>query len=166
MKIRNYTSTDLEICRSLWSEMVQQHRDNYDDQTIGGDNPGLEFDEHIGKIGSENIWLAESNGEVVGFTSLIKNDQEAEIEPIVVSNKHRGKGVGKFLIKHAAEEAKKQNILCLYVKPVARNKEAISFFHDCGFKTVGHIQLFKWFGEETEDTWQEGLEIFGKKFNY
>jgi len=146
--------------------MVQQHRDIYEDQTIGGDNPGLEFDKHLEKVSSENVWLAESKGEILGFTSLIIKEQEAEIEPIVVSTKHRSKGVGECLIKHVVREAKKSNILCLYVKPVARNKDAISFFYDCGFKTVGHIQLFKWLGEETEDTWQEGLEIFGKKFSY
>jgi N-acetylglutamate synthase-like GNAT family acetyltransferase len=146
--------------------MVQRHRDIYDDESIGGDDPGLEFDTHLELVGSDSIWLAESEGEVIGFTSLIKKDQEAEIEPIVVSHKHRGKGVGELLIKHAAEEAKKYNILCLSVKPTARNKEAISFFHDCGFQTIGHIQLFKWFGESTQDTWKEGLEIFGKTFKY
>jgi N-acetylglutamate synthase-like GNAT family acetyltransferase len=146
--------------------MVQRHRDIYEDQTIGGDDPGLEFDKHLELVGLESIWLAEIEGEVIGFTSLIKNDQEAEIEPIVVSHEQRGKGVGELLIKYAVEEAKKDNILCVYVKPVARNKEAIYFFYDCGFKTVGHIQLFKWLGEESSDTWQEGLDLFGKTFKY
>jgi N-acetylglutamate synthase-like GNAT family acetyltransferase len=147
--------------------MVQKHRDIYDDQSIGGDDPGLEFDKHLELVGSENIWLVEFEGNVIGFTSLIKkNDQEAEIEPIVVSRKHRGKGVGELLIKYAVEEAKKNNILCLYVKPVARNKEVISFFHDCGFKNIGHIQLFMWLGESSPDMWKKGFDIFGKTFNY
>lgn len=167
MKIRSYSNSDLNICRSLWTEMVQRHRDIYNDQSIGGENPGLEFDKHLELVGSENIWLAESESDILGLTSLIiKNDQEAEIEPIVVSNKHRGKGIGDILIKHAVEKAQKKNILCLYVKPVARNKEAISFFHDCGFRNVGHIQLFMWLGESTPDTWKEGLQIFEKTFNY
>ncbi len=146
MRIRSYTADDLDVCRSLWTEMVQQHRDIYGDQSIGGDDPGLEFDTHLEKVGLDSVWLAESEGEVNGFTSLIKKGQEAEIEPIVVSHKHRGKGVGELLIKHAAEEAKKKNILCLYVKPVARNKGAISFFYNCGFRTIvensGHFGQF------------------------
>ena len=166
MRIRSYTADDLDVCRSLWTEMVHRHRDIYDDQTIGGDDPGLEFDKHLELVGLDSIWLADSEGEVIGFTSLIRKGQEAEIEPIVVSHKQRGKGVGELLIRHAAEEAKKHNILCLYVKPVARNKEAISFFYDCGFRTIGHIQLFMWFGESAPDTWKEGLEIFGRTFNY
>jgi N-acetylglutamate synthase-like GNAT family acetyltransferase len=166
MRIRNYTADDIDVCRSLWAEMVQRHRDIYKDQTIGGDDPGLEFDKHVQLVGSDNTWLVESEGNVIGFTSLIRKKQEAEIEPIVISNEHRGKGVGKLLVEHAVEEAKKQGILCLYVRPVARNKEAISFFRDCGFRIVGHIQLFMWFGESSRDTWREGLEIFGKSFEY
>jgi GNAT superfamily N-acetyltransferase len=166
MKIRNYKPIDLDVCRSLWAEMVQQHRDIYEDQSIGGDNPGLEFDKHLESVSSDRIWLAETEGEVIGFTSLIVKDQEAEIEPIIVSEKHRGKGAGEGLIEHVVEEAKKLNVLCLYVRPVARNKNAISFFYDCGFRTIGHIQLFTWLGEPGSNAWKEGLDIFGKTFNY
>ncbi|MFC2084934.1 GNAT family N-acetyltransferase [Bacteroidota bacterium] len=146
--------------------MVQRHRYIYNDQSIGGDNPGLEFDKHLELVGPGKIWLGEIDGEVVGFTSLIVEDQEAEVEPVIVSHKHRGRGIGRQLIEHVIWEAKKLKILCLYVKPVARNKEAVSFFHDCGFKTVGHIQQFIWLGESEPGTWIDGLDIFGKKFKY
>jgi N-acetylglutamate synthase-like GNAT family acetyltransferase len=146
--------------------MVQRHRDIYDDQSIGGDDPGLEFDQHLERVGPESIWIAEIDGEIVGFTSLIMKDQEAEIEPIIVANKHRDKGVGERLVRHAVEKAKKQKVLYIYVKPVARNKEAISFFYDCGFKTIGHIQLFMWLGESAPSAWKDGLDIFGKTFRY
>ena len=166
MLIRSYTADDLDACRSLWIEVVQRHRDIYDDQTIGGDNPGSGFDKHLELVGSDRIWLVEYEGEIIGLTSLIEKNQEAEIEPIVVCHKHRGKGVGELFIKHAVEEAKKRNILCLYVRPVARNKEAVSFFYDCGFRTLGHIQLFMWLGDSAQDQWKEGPELFGKRFKY
>ncbi len=166
MKLRNYIRNDFNACRSLWAEMVQRHRDIYNDQSIGGDDPGAEFDKHLEKVGADNIWVAEIEGNVIGFTSLIIKDQEAEIEPIIVAQEHRGKEVGERLIKHAIEAAKKLQILCLYVRPVARNKEAISFFYDCGFRTIGHIQQFIWLGESTPDAWKDGLDIFGKHFKY
>ena len=166
MRIRNYQSGDLDMCRSLWAEMVQRHRDIYNDQSIGGDDPGLEFDKHQERVGSDSIWLAEIDGEVIGLTSLIIKDQEAEIEPIIVAHKHRGKGIGERLIKYAIEEARKLKVLCLYVRPVARNKEAISFFYDCGFRTIGHIQLFIWLGESEPNAWKDDLDIFGKIFKY
>ena len=166
MRIRNYTRNDLDVCRSLWTEMVERHRDIYEDESIGGDNPGLEFDSHLESVGLDNIWLAESEGEVIGLTSLILNGEEAEIEPIIVSHNHRGQGIGERLINHAIEEAKKRHVLCLSVKPVARNSEAISFFYDCGFRTLGHIQLFMWLGESSPDAWKSGIEFLGKSFKY
>ena len=146
--------------------MVQQHRDIYDDQSIGGDDPGLEFDSHLKRVGPENIFIAETDGIVVGFTSLIKKGEEAEIEPVTVSREHRGKRIGEKLIKYAIEQARKSKILCLYVKPVARNKDAISFFYNCGFKIIGHIQQFMWLGDSNQETWKDGIELFGKKFKY
>lgn len=91
MNIRQYNISDLERCRSLWAEMTQRHRDIYNDPSIGGDNPGLEFDKHLEQVGSGRIWVALFDEEVVGLVSLIQDDQQAEVEPIVVSSKHRGK---------------------------------------------------------------------------
>jgi GNAT superfamily N-acetyltransferase len=146
--------------------MTQRHRDIYDDPSIGGDNPGLEFDKHLARVGPERIWVATTGEQIVGLVSLIQDDQQAEVEPIVVSSEHRGGGIGQELLNHAIEQAKALGVLCLTVKPVARNKEAISFFYDAGFKTLGHIQLFMWLGPSTPGQWKSGPEVFGKPFDY
>jgi GNAT superfamily N-acetyltransferase len=146
--------------------MTQRHRDIYNDPSIGGDNPGLEFDKHLDQVGDEHIWVAVLNGEVVGLVSLILDDQQAEVEPIVVSSKHRDKGIGQDLLNFAIEEARKLGVLCLSVKPVARNEDAISFFYNAGFKTLGHIQLFMWLGPSAPDAWKPGPVLFGKPFDY
>jgi GNAT superfamily N-acetyltransferase len=166
MSVRDYRSSDLEACRALWAEMVQRHRDIYDDPSIGGDNPGLEFDDHLAKVGPDHIWVATSGGEVVGLVSLIEEEQQAEVEPIVIASRHRGKGIGRELLKHAVEMAKAAGILCLSVKPVARNEEAIAFFHENGFKAMGHIQLFMWLGESAPGQWKPGPELLGMRFDY
>lgn len=166
MKIRQYRSSDLDRCRSLWAEMTQRHRDIYDDQTIGGDDPGLEFDGHLERVGPERVWVAVVDEDVVGLTSLIQDGAEAEVEPVVVSSGQRGGGVGHALVNHVIEEAKKLGVLCLGAKPVARNEEAISFFYDAGFRTLGHIHLFMWLGDSTPDMWKPGPELFGKHFDY
>ena len=166
MRIRGYGRHDLDRCRSLWADLVERHRDIYDDQSIGGDSAGMEFDEHLAKVGPDSIWVAEVGGEVVGFTSLIEKDQEAEIEPVVVSPGHRGEGVGTGLVDFAVDRARELGLLYVFVRPVARNREAVSFFHRRGFKTVGHIQLFQWLGESLPDKWKDGLDIFGERFMY
>jgi GNAT superfamily N-acetyltransferase len=166
MSIRGYEPFDLDPCRSLWAEMTQHHRDIYDDPSIGGDEPGLDFDEHLSRVGPEQIWVATSGDEIVGLVSLIQENEQAEVEPIVVSSRHRGRGIGLQLLNHAIEQAKRLRVLCLSVKPVARNEEAIVFFHDAGFKTLGHIQLFMWLGPTSPGQWRPGPALFGKPFDY
>jgi ribosomal protein S18 acetylase RimI-like enzyme len=166
MEIRGYRSSDLESCRALWAEMNQRHRDIYDDPTIGGENPGLEFDSHLACVGPDLVWVAESDDGAVGFVSLIHEGEEAEIEPIVVSSEVRSAGIGHQLMDHAVEQARELGVLCLSVKPVARNEEAIAFFYDAGFRTLGHMQLFKWLGDSFPGQWRKGPELFGKPFDY
>ena len=108
MRIRHYEKGDLDTCRSLWAGMLERHREMYEDPSIGGDDPGREFDAHLKRIGPDLIWLAEVEGEVVGFTSLIVEEEQAEIEPIIVAQTHRGKGIGERLIQRAVEEATEQ----------------------------------------------------------
>ena len=166
MEIRKYAPSDRQQCRSLWAEMTQRHRDIYDDPTIGGENPGLEFDAHLSRVGSERVWVAAGGREVVGFVSLIVEGEEAEVEPIVVAGGQRDRGIGKELLRHAVQEAKRIGVLVLSVKPVARNTEAISFFYEAGFTTLGHIQLFMWLGSSSPGQWKPGPELFGKQFHY
>ena len=165
MKIRTYKPEDNEHCRSLWAEMVEQHRKIYDDPSIGGANPGAEFDNHLQQVGSERVWVVETENEVVGLASLIVDGEQAEVEPVVIDSVYRGRGIGKILLEHIAEEAKRLGVLCLYVKPVARNEEAISFFHDVGFRTLGHIQLFQWLGDSFPGQWRKGPKLFGREFD-
>jgi hypothetical protein len=49
---------------------------------------------------------------------------------------------------------------------VARNVDAISFFRDHGFDTVGHIELFMELGPSAPGAWKPGLRLFGRAFDY
>jgi hypothetical protein len=31
---------------------------------------------------------------------------------------------------------------------------------------IGHIQQFMWLGDSNQETWKDGIELFGKKFKY
>ena len=166
MSVRDYQPSDLDRCRALWAEMTQRHRDIYEDPTIGGDNPGLEFDRHLSDVGAGRVWVATFGEEVVGLVSLIQKDEQAEVEPIVVSSQHRGRGIGRELLSHAVEQAKRFGVVCLSVKPVARNEAAISFFYDAGFRVLGHIQLFMWLGPSAPGQWRRGPKLLGKRFDY
>ena len=166
ISIRNYEPSDLDACRSLWEEMVEQHRRIYDDPTIGGENPGLEFDAHLENVGSGTIWIAEYDGHTAGLAALIIKEHEAELEPVVIGKKFRGKGIGKILVNHLIKEAKKQGAALIFTKPVARNEEAVSFFYRAGFRTLGHIQMFIWLADDVPCSWKKGPELLGHSFEY
>ena len=166
IEIRHYAPPDLEACRRLWEELVERHRIIYEDATIGGENPGLEFDDHLARVGADRIWLVEVDGEVAGLTALVVHGEEADVEPVIVTGEMRSRGLGSVLVGHARQQAAALGVRFLNVSPVARNVEAISFFAREGFTLTGHINLFQDLGGEQPRFWRRGLTIHGNELSY
>ncbi len=161
--IRKYHHSDLESCRSLWEELTEWHRRIYEDPTIGGSDPGRFFDEHLSKVGADNLWVAVRDGSVVGLSGLMGEGLEAEVEPIVVSEPERRKGIGGSLLEFVVAEARRRGVRVLSARPVARNVEVLDFFFKRGFVNVGHVELFM---DLSEGEWRKGLRLFGLNFRY
>ena len=159
--VRPYAEDDLAACRSLWAELTQTHRDLYDDQTFGGDDPGLAFDEHLDHVGADRIWVAEADGVVVGLAGLLVDGEHAELEPIVVGEAWRGSGLGRALAEAVIAAARELGFPRLRVRPVGRNTDAIRFFHALGFDVLGRVDLRIDF-ERFERT--AGERIAGREF--
>lgn len=134
--IRKYRDVDREQCRSLWRELTEKHREIYLDQTIGGEHPEGYFDKYLVTFGHKRLWVAVHVFKVVGLVGLIVEENEAEIEPLIVSKHYRGKGIGRKLIEKAVSEVRKMKVRFLSIKPVARNTETIKFLYKQGFKTL------------------------------
>ena len=164
IRIREYQSKDLDACRQLWVELTEWHRHIYDEPSIGGSNPGRKFDEHLARIGPANIWVAESEGSTIGMVGLIPNDKEAELEPLVVSPSHRGSGVGRRLVETVLEAARHRGLQVVTTRPVARNREAIQFFHDRGFNILGQLELFIEIVPRKHKPWKTGETLAGEEF--
>jgi len=47
--------------------MVRHHRAIYTDPSIGGDDPGSEFDRHLESVRPERVEVAEEESEVAGW---------------------------------------------------------------------------------------------------
>lgn len=142
IEIRAYDPSDQAACRELWVELTEWHRQIYSSPGIGGDDPGAQFDEHLAAVGPELIWVASSQGRVIGLTGLILRGTEAEIEPVVVAASHRRRGIGAALMERVIGEAALRGVSLLSVRPVGRNRDALAFFRDSGFDIVGHVELF------------------------
>jgi GNAT superfamily N-acetyltransferase len=161
--IRKYREDDREQCRALWRELTEWHREIYLDPTIGREHPEDYFDKHLAKVGPARLWVAIHDFTVVGLVGLIVGEDEAEIEPLIVSKAYRGKGIGKQLIETVAYEARRIGVRFLCIKPVARNVKTIKLLYKRGFKTLGHIELFM---DLSNQTWKSGPEIFNCKFSF
>ncbi len=162
MTVRGYRPADREACRALWVELTQRHRDIYEAPEIGGDDPGSYFDEHLELVGAENVWVAEENERVVGFTAMISKEAQGELEPIVVSSEHRGRGIGGALAEVVIANARERGLRQVIVRPVARNAEAIRFFHARGFDVLGQIELIVDLVDP--ERWRAGERLAGRDF--
>ena len=162
IKIRNYRNIDKDACRLLWRELTEHHREIYQEPAIGGEHPEDCFDKYLNKVGPTRIWIAIIDSKVVGLSGLDVSGYEAEIEPLIVTKAHRNKGVGTKLLEKVIAEAHKIGT-SLNVSPVARNIEAIRFFHKAGFNKLARVEVFIDFSNRT---WKPYLELHGCKLNY
>jgi GNAT superfamily N-acetyltransferase len=165
LTIREYRPDDLEACRHLWRELTQRHRDIYGDSKIGGDDPGLLFDEYLENATLAGPWVVEWDASVVALGGLLVEGADAEIEPVVVLTRCRGRGVGTRLIEFLIEEARRRGAHSLSVRPVARNAEAMACFRRAGFTTLGHVEMFQSLTGGNRK-WKRGITLHGLDYDF
>jgi GNAT superfamily N-acetyltransferase len=162
--IREYEERDRDACRALWVQLTQWHRDIYDDQSIGSGDPAGWFDRYLAEKEPVAVWVAELDERVVGFTGALPVEGGAryELEPIVVDAEHRGYGIGRALAGTVIERARADGMRGVEVKPVARNSDAIRFFHALGFDVLGQLEL----GLDLvrPERWRAGERLAGRAF--
>jgi len=165
-KIRKFRASDHDGCRGLWTELSLWHREIYDDPTIGGSDPGAYFDSYLRKHGPRHMWVAEVDGRTVGMAGLISGDEGPGLEPLIVSEEYRRSGIGRLLSERVIQAARKEGAKMLLVRPVARNDPAIRFFHDRGFDTLGHIEIFIDLTPAARQKWKDKMKIAGRDFRF
>lgn len=164
--VRGYTSADYSASRNLWVELTEHHRRIYEDELIGGDDPGSGFDDYLAVPERVASWVAESAGSIVGLTGLFDHGTSGEVEPVVVAEWFRGRGVGRLLIDHVVAESMRRGHEYLAIRPVARNVEAIRRFYAAGFRTLGgHVDLTMDLAQRRH-RWLSGPNLHGIDFNY
>jgi ribosomal protein S18 acetylase RimI-like enzyme len=169
IQIREYQDSDYTACRALNGELAQHNAAIYEDPAIAGDDPGRGLDKYLSLANRRGTWVAEADGQVVGFTGLLEYIVEegvVEIEPLVVSIGFRKKGIGSLLVRHVIEEAKKRHFRFITIRPELRNERAFSLYIRLGFNLVGQIELFQDLLPERGRKWQSGVEILGHKLKY
>jgi GNAT superfamily N-acetyltransferase len=164
--VRGYADGDYSAGRMLWVELVEHHRRLYQEPSIGGDDPGAGFDDYLASAQRVSSWVADVDGTVGGLTGLLDHGASGEVEPVVVTESLRGRGVGRLLIERVASEAIAHGYEYLAIRPVARNVGAIQRFYDAGFHTLGgHVDLTMDLTERGH-SWLPGAHLHGRDFQY
>lgn len=90
------------------------------------------------------FFLYELEGNVVGFLSIIidyilyRADKVAVIEELMVSEKARGKGIGKALLEYATNYAKEKRCVLLELSSGFSREFAHQFYERQGFEKAGY----------------------------
>jgi N-acetylglutamate synthase-like GNAT family acetyltransferase len=56
-------------------------------------------------ITKNQVYVAEHDGDIMGFYALVLRDERAELEHMWVAPSHIGEGIGKELFVHAMQQA-------------------------------------------------------------
>lgn len=87
-------------------------------------------------ITSNQVYVAESEGETLGFYALVARDHRAELEHMWVASEHIGMGVGKELFIHAMQTAASHHISTV---GISADPNAEGFYQRMGARRTGEV---------------------------
>jgi len=87
-------------------------------------------------IANNDVYVAEQEGELLGFYALIVRENKAELDHMWVAPKHVGSGVGKELFINAMQRAAGQNVSEVQI---SSDPHAAGFYQKMGATRVGEV---------------------------
>jgi len=103
----------------------------------------------IEKDSDHAVFVAEvENDPVIGWvhvcvSRLVENDPEGEIGGLVVDERHRGSGVGKFLMERAEQWAREKSLKSVYLRSNIIRKDAHTFYQRLGYRVLKTQYAFR-----------------------
>jgi len=87
---------------------------------------------------SEGIFVAEEDGQVVGFISTWQDIEAGvgHIPNMVIVPEYRGRGLGRTFIQHALEHFRKSGLSCARIETLVQNEVGNHLYQSCGFREV------------------------------
>lgn len=169
MNVRYGTMDDAALLAALGAKTF------YD--TFAKDNTPENIDSYLRKSFSRDIQIqelsdpniifliAESAGIPVGYTQLLLNSSDEsikgykplEIRRIYTSRDYLGTGVGKSLMQAVIYEAKQRGFDSIWLGVWEKNRRAIDFYTQWGFRQVGSHEFFLGDDRQTDFVMELGL---------
>ncbi len=84
-------------------------------------------------ISNNEVYVAEREGEVIGFYALVVGNRRAELEHMWVAPPHIGTGVGKELFVHAMQKAAGENVSTI---EISSDPNAEGFYEKMGARRI------------------------------
>ena len=139
MQIRLAAEADLCAVLSLYAQLE-----------VGGENTAspskaAEIFRKIESYPNYHIYIAEKDGEIWGTFSLAIMDNLAHfgarsglIEDVVVDEKHRGKGIGKEMMRYAMDLCRQNDCYKACLSSNLKREDAHGFYESLGFQKHGY----------------------------
>lgn len=153
--IREGKVEDLKEMNSLFEDLDKHHRVNLPNIFKKGNIEGrtLEYIENMCKDKNSKIFVAESEGKLLGLAEVIKKknvpyplkiDREwIVLDTIIVKEEYRGIGIGNMLFDTILDWTKEKGINRIEVNVYEFNKSAISFYKGLGFENFSRIMYLE-----------------------
>ncbi len=150
IRIRLAGLDDLEGITEIYNDAILKTTATFDTETKTLDEQKQWFEEHDLKY---PILVAEKEGLIVGWASLSQwsdrcaYSDTAEIS-VYVRGKHRGKGIGKRLVKAALQRGEKSGFHTIIARVADVNMASIHILETLGFSHIGIMkEVGKKFGK-------------------
>ena len=93
--VRPYRPSDHNACRALWGELVEHRGALYGAAPPAGSDPGAGFEEYLTQLNLSGMWVADHEEiGVVAFVGLMLDGRSGQVDPVVVTESMRGRGIG------------------------------------------------------------------------
>jgi len=113
---------------------------------------GAEKDEIRETIKSDNVYVAQKHGAIVGFFAFrsLNKGNVIEVSSLAVKETERRKGIASVLVRYAEDIARGMNARKMLVKTSNDNIPALALYQKNGFRIIGIKigQLVKHHGAE------------------
>jgi GNAT superfamily N-acetyltransferase len=142
MKVRRATVEDVPTLVHLFQELDRLQRDwrVFTPRPGFYDEVGLKYRKAMG-TDQAVVLVAEDDGDIVGMAygevrvpSRFSDERALEVSGVVVRSGHRGKGVGRALVKEAAQFATDRGVGWVELKTFSPNEGAMDFWEGLGFR--------------------------------
>ncbi|RKY04844.1 ribosomal-protein-alanine N-acetyltransferase [Candidatus Poribacteria bacterium] len=84
-----------------------------------------------------HLFVAKIGDEVVGYVDIWITEEEGHITNLAVSPRHRRKGIGSMLLKHALDYARSKGVKKVWLEVRRSNLAAQRLYAKFGFKAIG-----------------------------